>query len=138
MDRDMNSFPAPGFGRRAFLGGVFTAAGGVALGQETKPAPAPKAHGNALVYQFKIGEFDAWSISDGHMLFRGIDLMWPPEAHPEMTDWLETHGERMDGIPLYVNILVVRIGKEIAIFDAGFGETCAASFVRLVERLAAA
>jgi len=112
----------PGFVRRAFLGGVFAAAGGAVLAQDAKPAPAPKVHGNALVYQFKIGEFDAWSISDGHMLFRGIDLMWPPAAHPEMKDWLESHGERMDGIPLYVNILVVRIGKEIAIFDAGFGE----------------
>ncbi len=118
----MDTFSAPEFGRRAFLGGILAAAGGVALGQDAKPAEKPKAHENALVYQFKIGEFDAWSISDGHMLFRGaVDMMWPQEDHPQMTEWLVNHGERMDGIPLYVNILVVRIGKEIAIFDAGFG-----------------
>jgi glyoxylase-like metal-dependent hydrolase (beta-lactamase superfamily II) len=124
MERIMNSSSAPGFGRRAFLGGIFAAtAGGVVLGQDAKPAPKPKEQGNAIVYQFKIGEFDAWSISDGHMLFRGpLDLMWPREDQPQMKDWLESHGERMDGIPLYVNILVVRIGKEIALFDAGFGE----------------
>jgi glyoxylase-like metal-dependent hydrolase (beta-lactamase superfamily II) len=111
-----------GFGRRTFLGGVLAAAGGVALGQDSKPAPASKIHGNPLVYQFKIGEFDAWSISDGHLLFRGpLDLMWPREAQPEMKDWLVSHGERMDGIPLYVNILMVRIGKEVVLFDAGFG-----------------
>lgn len=119
----MESLSTQGFGRRSFLGGVFAAAGSVALGQDLKPDSAPKVHGNALVYQFKIGGFDAWSISDGHMLFRGpLDMMWPREDHPQMKEWLESHGERMDGIPLYVNILVVRIGKEIAIFDAGFGE----------------
>jgi glyoxylase-like metal-dependent hydrolase (beta-lactamase superfamily II) len=119
MERIMDS----SFGRRAFLGGVFAASGSMVLGQEAKPAASPKPPRNPLVYQFKIGEFDAWSISDGHALFRGaLNLMWPRESHPEMTDWLENHGERMDGIALYVNILVVRIGKEIAIFDAGFGE----------------
>ncbi|MEO5917379.1 MAG: MBL fold metallo-hydrolase [Luteolibacter sp.] len=133
----MESNSAPGFGRRSFLSGIFAAAAasGVALGEDTKPAPAPKIHANALVYQFKIGEFDAWSISDGHMLFRGIDLMWPPEAHPEMTDWLAGHGERMDGIPLYVNILVVRIGKEIVLFDAGFGERDSANIGWLQDGL---
>ena len=119
----MDPFPASGFGRRAFLGGVFAAAGGSVLAQETKPAAVPDPLRNPLAYHFKIGEFDAWSISDGHMLFRGpLDLMWPREDQPQMKEWLENRGERMDGIPLYVNILVVRIGTEIAIFDAGFGE----------------
>ena len=117
----------PEFGRRAFLGGLFTAAAvavGEVHGQGTKAEQMPKLHTNPLVYQFKIGDFDAWSISDGHLLLRGeLDLMWPPEAHPEMKDWLVSHGERTDGIPLYVNILVVRIGKEVLLFDAGFGET---------------
>ena len=122
-ERIMDLSSAPGFGRRSFLSGVFAAAGGVSLGQETKLGPKPKEHGKALVYQFKIGELDAWSISGGHMLFRRpVDLMWPQEANPEMKDWLESHGERLAGIPLYVNILVVRIGKEVVIFDAGFGE----------------
>jgi glyoxylase-like metal-dependent hydrolase (beta-lactamase superfamily II) len=119
----MDPFPASGFGRRAFLGGVFAAAGGSVLAQDSKPAAAPDPLRNPLAYHFKIGEFDAWSISDGHMLFRGpLDLMWPREDQPQMKEWLENRGERMDGIPLYVNILVVRIGTEIAIFDAGFGE----------------
>lgn len=128
MARMTESNSAPGFGRRSFLSGVLAAAagataGGRVLAQEPKKDTAPKTHTNPLIYQFKIGEFDAWSISDGHLLFRGLDLMWPPEDQPQMKDWLASHGERMDGIPLYVNILVVRIGKEIVLFDAGFGET---------------
>jgi glyoxylase-like metal-dependent hydrolase (beta-lactamase superfamily II) len=129
MQRMNDSSKAPGFGRRSFLGGVLAAAAGVTAGgkvlaQEPKKDASGKTISNPLVYQFKIGEFDAWSISDGHLLFRGpLDLMWPQDAHPEMKDWLTSHHERMDGIPLYVNILVVRIGKEVVMFDAGFGET---------------
>ncbi len=108
-------------GRRSFLTAALALAGGVALGQETKTPEIAKP-GNPLVYHFKIGDFDAWSISDGHLLFRNpMDLMWPVGERPEMLAWLERHGERTDGIPLYINILVVRIGKEIAVFDAGFG-----------------
>ncbi len=114
----------PGFGRRAFLGGVLAAAAarGTAFAADPAPDLPARKHGKPLVYPFKIGDFDAWSISDGHLLLGGgLDLMWPPAAHPEMMDWLTARGERTDGIPLYVNILVVRIGSEIAIFDAGFG-----------------
>ena len=111
-----------GFGRRAFLGGVLAAAGGFALGKESKPAPLAKAHNNPFVYQFKIGEFDAWSISDGYMLFRNpLDLMWPREDRSQMRNWLENQGDKTDGLSMDVNILVVRIGRETVIFDAGFG-----------------
>lgn len=119
----MNSLQTSGFGRRAFLGGVLAATGGFALGRDTKPAMVAKAQTNPFVYHFKIGDFDAWSISDGDMLFRKpLDLMWPREDQSRMQDWLESHGEPTDTLSLDVNILVVRIGKEIALFDAGFGE----------------
>jgi glyoxylase-like metal-dependent hydrolase (beta-lactamase superfamily II) len=56
------------------------------------------------------------------MLFReGLNLMWPDADRPRMREDLVAHGERTDALPLYVNILVVKRGNEIAIFDAGFG-----------------
>ena len=60
-----------------------------------KPARNPR------VYHFKIGEIDAWSISDGHMLFRDpLNLMWPEEDRPQMKTWLEERGEsRMADFP---------------------------------------
>jgi glyoxylase-like metal-dependent hydrolase (beta-lactamase superfamily II) len=123
MQRIMNKFSTPAFKRRAFMGGVFAAAGGSVLAQNAQAAATPDPLRNPLAYHFKIGEFDAWSISDGHLLMgRDLNLMWPEEARPEMLEWLKTRGERTNGIPLYVNILVLRIGGEIAIFDAGFGE----------------
>lgn len=78
--------------------------------------------GAARIYPFRIGDLDAWSISDGHLLFRDpLQLMWPEEDRPAMRAWLESHGERLDGIPLYINILLIRSGNEFALFDAGFG-----------------
>ena len=84
-------------------------------------AQAPKAR-NPFTYRFSIGEIEAWSISDGHMLFReGLNLMWPDTDRAAMREDLLAHGERTDGLPLYVNILVLKLGSEVAIFDAGFG-----------------
>jgi glyoxylase-like metal-dependent hydrolase (beta-lactamase superfamily II) len=123
----MSEKPQLEIGRRSFLGGAMAAVGTFVAGHQTAPAAAPapalQPGRNPRVYHFKIGEFDAWSLSDGHMLFRDpLNLMWPEEDRPAIKTWLEQHGERLDGLPLYINILVVRIGKEIVIFDAGFGE----------------
>lgn len=122
----MTEKPLCFLGRRGFLGGAFAAAtAGFAFGGNSSAhaAALPVPGRNPFVYHFKIGEFDAWTISDGHALIRDATrLMWPEDERPAMLDWLKAHGERLDGIPLYINILVVRIGDEVAIFDAGFGE----------------
>jgi glyoxylase-like metal-dependent hydrolase (beta-lactamase superfamily II) len=110
------------FGRRAFLGSALTAAGGVVAVRAQDSKIEVKPQRNPIVYHFKIGEFDAWSISDGGLYFNeGLDLMWPQEERPAMNQWLAERGERTDRLPLYVNVLAVRIGTEVVIFDAGFG-----------------
>jgi hypothetical protein len=35
---------------------------------------------------------------------------------------LELNRERLDALPLYVNIMGLKIGDEVALIDAGFGE----------------
>lgn len=119
----IENFSLPGIGRRAFLGSTLAAVGGLASAQEPKTQVAPLAGRNPLIYHFKIGELDAWSISDGHLLMgRGnpLGMMWPPEDRPEMKTWMEARNEHLDGIPLYINILVIRRGNEVVLFDAGF------------------
>jgi glyoxylase-like metal-dependent hydrolase (beta-lactamase superfamily II) len=117
----------PSVSRRHFLGTSLAALGATALGSASaaeKPGKPPKAksHGNAFVYNFHIGDIEAWSISDGHMLFNDhVDKMWPPEQRATMTAELQRRGERTDGIPLYVNVLVLKIGREIVLCDGGFG-----------------
>ena len=83
---------------------------------------APKPPRNPFAYRFAIGDIEAWSISDGNMALReGLGLMWPVGDRDAMKADMVTHGERTDLLPLYVNILVLKIGREIAIFDGGFG-----------------
>lgn len=119
------SNPAPLPSRRHFLGQAAAAVAATALARPlhaADPAPVPAKPRNAFAYRFGIGDLEAWSISDGHMLFReGLNLMWPEGDRPAMREDLVAHGERTDALPLYVNILVVKLGNEVAIFDAGFG-----------------
>jgi glyoxylase-like metal-dependent hydrolase (beta-lactamase superfamily II) len=117
--------PSTPVSRRQFLGSTTAALAVAALSSRAaaadSPAAAPKPR-NAFAYRFAIGDLEAWSISDGHMLFReGVNLMWPEADRAAMRDDLIAHGERTDALPLYVNILLVKLGNEIALFDAGFG-----------------
>lgn len=112
--------------RRAFLGSASAAVAATfasrSLFAANVTAPAPKPPRNPFTYHFAIGDIEAWSISDGHMLFKeGLNLMWPEADRPAMKADLEAHRERTDALPLYVNILVVKAGNEIAVFDSGFG-----------------
>ncbi|HTO02796.1 MAG TPA: MBL fold metallo-hydrolase, partial [Opitutus sp.] len=123
----------PTLSRRHFIGASLAAMGvaalprGAALAAE-EPRAGPNAalssrnHVNPFVYAFNIGAIEAWSISDGHMLFRdGVQLMWPPEQRDAMSKNLQEHRERTDGFPLYINVLVLRHGREVVLFDSGFG-----------------
>lgn len=64
------------------------------------PPEAAASFRNPNVDRFKIGENEAFSISDCNLPLR----------------------EGLDSIQLYVNLLVLRSGKEVADFDAGFGK----------------
>ena len=114
----MSTSPIPS--RRQFLGTASAALGAALLphalisAEAKSPAAVPPIaakRGNPFTYQFGIGECEAWSISDGHMLFReGLNLMWPDTARDAMRADLVAHSERTDALPLYVNILVVKLG----------------------------
>src|SRR5688572_16158283 len=92
--------------RRKFLGTLAAASvigaappllRGASSGSEKTPPAAPKTR-NPFVYRFGIGEIEAWSISDGHMVFReGLNLMWPDNERDAMRADLVQHGERTDG-----------------------------------------
>lgn len=123
---------SPVISRRHFLGASLTAFAAAALSpdkalaasvqSDTSSSFPPRKHLKPYVYAFNIGAIEAWSISDGHMLFKeGVQLMWPPEFRPAMSQNLFEHGERTDGFPLYINVLVLRHGREVVLFDGGFG-----------------
>ncbi len=119
--------------RRVFLGGLGAVLAALGLpatasaAQATTDAggnPIPrKTISNPYIYEFSIGEFEAWSISDGYGTFKqGVtNKMWPPDGRAEMSKALAALGERPDDMTLYVNILLLRKGKEVVLVDAGFG-----------------
>lgn len=117
--------------RRTFLGAAAAAAAfaGLALPGSLAAQEAPKNGSKknnkkkAYIYAFHIGKIEAWSISDGWGTFGKCvsNKMWPPAQRPEMTKALKDLGERPDDVTLYINVLVLRLGKEVVIVDAGFG-----------------
>jgi hypothetical protein len=118
---------SPSSSRREFLGTSAFVLAGLATTARLAAADAPKAAvkrpPNPFVYKFNVGKIEAFSISDGHMLFRqGLDLMWPESDRPVMKAVLEFNRERLDALPLYVNVMGLKIGDEVALIDAGFGE----------------
>ncbi|MCU0797938.1 MAG: MBL fold metallo-hydrolase [Akkermansiaceae bacterium] len=115
----------PHLSRRRFAGTSLAAiAAGWSASTHAADAPAPAATGfrSPFVFPFRIGDAEAWSISDANlMLGEGLGLMWPREEHPRMQAIMEAHGEPEGALPLYVNVLVVRHQGEVILFDAGFG-----------------
>lgn len=108
-------------------------------GRETPALAATAPFRQPFVYQFSIGSLEAWSISDCDLAFReGLDLMHPESERPAMRAEMVRHGESLDAIPLYVNLLVVKSGNEIALFDAGFGQVKNPRMGWLQDGLAAA
>ena len=79
--------------RREFLGSaalVFAGIGGSRLAAAPPSLARIKRPPNPYVYKFNIGAIEAFSISDGHMLFKkGLDLMWPEADRPQMKAALE-------------------------------------------------
>lgn len=113
--------------RRKFLGALGLGAGvGLLAGKPRiwgAETGRTEPYANPYVYAFRIGEIEAWSISDGEAnLGDPMHLMHPEEERPRMREALSAVGLPADRFPLYVNVLVLRIGTEVAIIDAGFGD----------------
>ena len=130
----------PPLSRRGFVG-TSLSAGALALLGSDRSVAAPSAPTTSFrepfIYPFRIGEVEAWSISDANlMLNEGLGLMWPEEQRPTMEVAMKKHGEPDGALPLYVNILVLRHGREVILFDAGFGARDNARMGWLQEGLA--
>lgn len=117
-------FPPPSsasLSRRHFAAAALAAWPSLACtAAETQSVPPPFRQ--PFVHRFAIGSLEAFSISDCDLAFReGLDLMHPASEREAMRSTMQRHGESLDALPLYVNLLVVRKDKEVALFDAGFG-----------------
>ncbi|QJE95449.1 MBL fold metallo-hydrolase [Luteolibacter luteus] len=109
--------------RRGFVGSALAGMAALSAKAAAETPAAATPFRDPYVYRFKIGDLEAFSISDCNLGFReGLGLMWPEEDRPKMKEAMQQHGERLDSLPLYVNVLVIRSGNDVALFDAGFGK----------------
>lgn len=107
--------------RRGFVG--TTIAGLAAMTVRAHAQDTPSPFRNPFVYRFKIGDLEAFSITDCDLgLGEGLDLMWPQEERPRMKEEMTRHGEPLGTLPLYANILAVKCPAGVLLFDAGFGK----------------
>ena len=124
--------PLPDNSRRQFLGSLGVAFTALSLPAALTAADAADAAAKALprkkitdpyIYQFAVGKFEAWSISDGYGTFKNCvtKKMFPKADTAAMTKALVDQGERPDDVTLYINILLLRKDKEVILVDAGFG-----------------
>jgi len=128
------------FNRRKFLTAVPAALAASYASTQANPSipdPARKTLKNPIVYRFEIGDIEAFSISDGTLRFGSpAVMMYPEDQRPLMKTVLEQEVEPTDYIPCYINVLVLRWGKEVAVIDPGFGPDSRPRFGWLADGLA--
>lgn len=130
----MESVPTPeklssfSMNRRRWFG-TGLAAGAVTLGLRNGPAAQAQEKGNdqalsghnAHVYRFTLGECEAAVISDGQKFRDGALGMILTDDKEAVADALEAAYEPRDGFSADYNVLVLKKGDRIALFDTGSG-----------------
>lgn len=77
-------------------------------------------------YRFRIGEFEATVISDGHLPLGKPSDGFPSAPAAEMAQILRSNFLPADGVLLEQNILVLNTGRQLILFDTGMGESMGA------------
>lgn len=103
------------FGLGAALAATLPAAARAAAPFRNQSAPA--------WYRFRIGEFEATVISDGHLPLGKPADGFPSAPPAEMAQILERGFLPPDSVVLEQNILVLNTGRQLILFDTGMGES---------------
>jgi glyoxylase-like metal-dependent hydrolase (beta-lactamase superfamily II) len=124
--------------------GVLT--GAVAVGtiaplamRSTAQAAAPAAGKQVPgVYRYKIGEFEVTSFNDGFAKVPKLDAMVVNQPLAEIEKALEAAFIPKDDLRVPFNPLLVNTGKNLVLFDTGFGDNGSPTQGGLLANLAAA
>jgi glyoxylase-like metal-dependent hydrolase (beta-lactamase superfamily II) len=125
-------------GAGAFLGSTLVRAGDAAPG--ATPAAGPTLAGaQPGFYRFKIGALEALAVNDGGFGMPPADSPFGiGEPREKVTEVLRDALAPTDMVRLPFNVLVVRMGAELLMIDAGCGSVFGPAGGRLVGNLAAA
>jgi glyoxylase-like metal-dependent hydrolase (beta-lactamase superfamily II) len=127
------------------LSGAAALLGGARLrAAEAAPAAAPHPEAANLVgkqpgfYRFRIGEIEAMAFDDGARATPLDKPLWADFPKAKAVADLEAAAMPTDKIDLPFNVLLVRLGAELVLIDAGAGAAFGPSAGRLPAQLAAA
>lgn len=105
-----------GTGLAAALGlWSLAACGAAAQFSEATPKPVAAAH------TFKIGALDAIALRDGGIAVANDGTLWPTEDKAAVAAALQAAGVPTDKVQLSINVLLVKLGARIFLFDSGDG-----------------
>jgi len=126
--------------RRSVLGGAL-AVGTIAplVMRQTAQAAAPAAGKQVPgVYRYKIGEFEITSFNDGFVKVPKLDAFVVNQPLAEIEKAVEAAFIPKDDMRVPFNPLLVNTGKNLALFDTGFGDSGSPTQGALLANLNAA
>lgn len=122
----------------AGLAGAAAAMPAVAWGQQPSDVLASAAQ-SAGFYRFKIGKLEAIALSDGQSAIAPIkDILAPDMTDAQIGTALADAFHPTDSAPIQFNILLVRVGGDLVLFDGGNGGKPSSAGGNLPVNLAAA
>lgn len=90
---------------------------------------------NTAIYRFKIGEFDAVSVSDGQVAFPAYPTYAPNATKEAVEQSLRENFMPVDLYTLNINALFVHTSRNKVLFDTGAGQELGARLGRLATNL---
>lgn len=106
--------------------GALSLAAAMGLAGMARAAAPLRSQAAPAWYRFRIGEFEATVISDGHLPLGKPGDGFPGAPPAELTQILTDAFLPTDGVLLEQNILVLNTGRQLILFDTGMGESMGA------------
>lgn len=106
--------------------GALGLAAAMGLAGMARAAAPPRNQAASAWYRFRIGEFEATVISDGHLPLGKPGDGFPGAPAAELNQILAENFLPTDGVLLEQNILVLNTGRQLILFDTGMGESMGA------------
>src|SRR5262249_45184184 len=138
MRRQTGRTPMTALSRRSLLAGAaaITAAGSISAPARAA-APMIGKQGPSF-YRYKIGDFEVTALSEGSVRNAALQNMALNKTVPDIQKALGDAFLPTDNVTNYFNVLVVNTGKNLVLFDSGFGDNGAPTVGNLIPNMQAA
>lgn len=96
----------------------------------------PQLSDNAGFFRFQVGDLELLTITDGHGLFKPAQPIFAPGIDPnDINNILKENFLTEDAVDIAFNVLVLKKGKDLILFDTGCGTNFGPASGKLVANL---